>query len=212
MMISPELYYEKYIQGKEPNEIKQQIKKLQSEIKDLKKKVNQQKIYIEKGQFDKVNVDKPSYETQLTCSIQYLDYINAQLLGNDDIVKYTWLNYGQMHLTKDVAKIEIVVNNSGITNKFYNGKNEEFGMLGSQQSTIYEFAVANDILKQCKKIKLPTEKVYNNGGCDGFAWKLEINNIVYEGYLIEPDFIKSIKDVLKFKEIYINAKNILTKR
>lgn len=65
MMIGPETYYKFNIEGKSPEEIKEEITRLEEEIRELKK--------IMKDKSDPAWIIKPSPQTMLMMNEEYLE-------------------------------------------------------------------------------------------------------------------------------------------
>lgn len=119
-----------------------------------------------------------------------------------NVLRYVWENCGEMRLGVDISNITIEINHFDMKIIINTGKTTII-------DTKYHIENKFDIIKISKeidKVKLPKQKVYDYGGCDGFAWKLELDSLKYEGYLVIPDFLQEILDIIKFKDIFAWAK------
>ena len=126
-------------------------------------------------------------------------------------LKFIWKNYGQIRFGQDIANLTLEFNkdNSSLLINIDSGKKEicdlKYDILNAEQEQEYVISTFNKL----QKIKLPKQTNYDYGGCDGDAWELEINDKKYEGYLIIPEFLQRILDIIKFKDIFDWAKTKL---
>lgn len=126
-------------------------------------------------------------------------------------LKFVWKNYGQIKFGEDIANLtlEFKKEASSLFISIDFGRNEisniKYDILNEEQEKEYVASIFRNI----EKVKFPKQTNYDYGGCDGDAWELELDNSKYEGYLIIPDFLKEILEIIKFKEIFEWAKTKL---
>ena len=123
-------------------------------------------------------------------------------------LKYTWKNFGIMRFGYDIAKIKVVMKNTGkekfniyidttkieISDKMYNELNPDKAIN------------IKEVFEKLEKVNFPEEKKYETKGCDGFAWELEVDDKKYEGYLVEPEFLKQVLQIIHFEDIFSYSK------
>lgn len=74
---------------------------------------------------------------------------------------------------------------------------DSYEFLNQEKSTL-------DILEafeKLEKIKFPTQTKFIEKGCDGYGWKLTVDDTKYEGYLTFPKFLDKVLKIIKYDEI-----------
>lgn len=65
-----------------------------------------------------------------------------------------------------------------------------------------------EILAKISQIKIPKQNKIVSG-CDGSAWEIQIDDKVLKGYLDNPNWLKQIQEIIKFKDIHSYAERKL---
>jgi len=123
-------------------------------------------------------------------------------------LKFVWKNYGQIKFGEDIANLtlEFKKESSSLFVSIDFGRSEinnvKYDILSEEQEKEY----VDSIFSKIEKVKLPKQTNYDYGGCYGDAWELELDSLKYEGYLVIPDFLQEILDIIKFKDIFAWAK------
>lgn len=117
-------------------------------------------------------------------------------------IKYEWQNFGLIRRGYDLANLTII-----LENRMRNGIKLiiDAGSIKIEDETYNKLEIKK-AFEKLEQIKLPEQLDYTTKGCDGNAWKLEIDGIKYSGYLQKPDFLKSILDIIEFDNIFKYAK------
>ena len=198
-MISPEVYFDMFIKDKSQEEIETNLQKLRQEAAELSLKVsNNEECFF-----------KPDFKTQLAMTHKYYDYAMTKLYGPQyNSLYYCWTNCGQMHFLRDVAKIEIFAwAGSGIKIRTSNAEGSTIDFKYELIEEIFGTINSKHILLQLQNIDFPEQKEYDNGGCDGSAWNLRVNDMEYKGYIVRPPFIEKIEKILHFDEVFSKSKD-----
>jgi hypothetical protein len=117
-------------------------------------------------------------------------------------LRYTYLNYGLIYFGREIEKLTIELKHT---------KNSESIKITIDAGNVkiedksYEVINIASIFERIEKIELPEQTHYDYGGCDGFAWKLDIDGKKYDGYIFKPDFLKEILAIINFNDIYSYA-------